>query len=181
VHEFLSPEHPCLDFVATVAERGTTDLEKLGSPELLTDWLVEAGLLDQVSVGIAELESARTLREAIYECLRNAVDGNHPNPAAIAIINRHAARPTPVTALGPDLSVERSGTVESALATLARDCIQTITSGDRRLRECRDQRCTRIFIDRSRRADRKWCGMKNCGDRAKAAAYRARHSQPSES
>jgi predicted RNA-binding Zn ribbon-like protein len=48
---------------------------------------------------------------------------------------------------------------------------------DRRalLRRCDDPKCTRLFIDRSRGGRRRWCDMKGCGDRAKAAAYRRRH------
>jgi predicted RNA-binding Zn ribbon-like protein len=43
------------------------------------------------------------------------------------------------------------------------------------LSRCADDRCTRPFVDRSRGHRRRWCGMRGCGDRAKAAAYRARH------
>ncbi|WP_350353316.1 CGNR zinc finger domain-containing protein [Microbacterium sp. A8/3-1] len=34
--------------------------------------------------------------------------------------------------------------------------------------------CSRVFIDISRNANRRWCGMRECGDKAKAKAYRAR-------
>jgi predicted RNA-binding Zn ribbon-like protein len=43
-----------------------------------------------------------------------------------------------------------------------------------RLRRCDGARCTRLFVDRSRDGRRRWCEMKGCGDRAKAAAYRQR-------
>lgn len=43
-----------------------------------------------------------------------------------------------------------------------------------RLKECGRTDCTRVYLDRSRGARRAWCGMEECGNRVKAAAYRAR-------
>jgi predicted RNA-binding Zn ribbon-like protein len=42
------------------------------------------------------------------------------------------------------------------------------------LKECGNPECTRIYIDRSRGMCRQWCGMESCGNKIKAAAYRAR-------
>nr|WP_281353719.1 CGNR zinc finger domain-containing protein [Phytoactinopolyspora mesophila] len=42
------------------------------------------------------------------------------------------------------------------------------------LKECGRAGCTRVYLDRSRGARRTWCGMDECGNRVKAAAYRAR-------
>ncbi|WP_460494912.1 CGNR zinc finger domain-containing protein [Dactylosporangium cerinum] len=42
------------------------------------------------------------------------------------------------------------------------------------VRECALEECTRLFVDRSRAGNRAWCGMEECGNRVKAAAYRAR-------
>jgi predicted RNA-binding Zn ribbon-like protein len=71
--------------------------------------------------------------------------------------------------------VHRTGNLDAVLAVLARDCLELHDSDDRRvLRWCADEHCTRAFIDRSRGARRRWCGMRGCGDRAKAAAYRRR-------
>ncbi|MGI5425384.1 CGNR zinc finger domain-containing protein [Streptomyces sp. CA-179760] len=43
-----------------------------------------------------------------------------------------------------------------------------------RLKECGRPGCTRVYLDRSRGGRRAWCGMEECGNRVKAAAYRAR-------
>jgi hypothetical protein len=43
--EFIA-DRPVLDFVPTLAERGTTDDEKLRSPADLADWIAEAGIVD---------------------------------------------------------------------------------------------------------------------------------------
>jgi predicted RNA-binding Zn ribbon-like protein len=64
------------------------------------------------------------------------------------------------------------------LVVLAADCLNLFDSADRQaLHWCADPSCTRPFIDRSRGHRRRWCGMKGCGDRAKAAAYRARQRE----
>jgi predicted RNA-binding Zn ribbon-like protein len=76
--------------------------------------------------------------------------------------------------------VTRSGGVEAFVAALACDCLELLGGDDRLLlRRCADERCTRLFLDRSRGRRRRWCDMKGCGDRAKAAAYRRRRRAPS--
>jgi hypothetical protein len=42
------------------------------------------------------------------------------------------------------------------------------------MKECANPECTRIFLDRSRGRRREWCSMDPCGNKIKAAAYRAR-------
>jgi predicted RNA-binding Zn ribbon-like protein len=42
------------------------------------------------------------------------------------------------------------------------------------LRGCSNPRCTRLFVDTSRAGNRRWCGMTECGNAAKVAAFRAR-------
>ena len=42
------------------------------------------------------------------------------------------------------------------------------------MKECGNPECTRVYIDRSRGMRRQWCGMDSCGNKIKAAAYRAR-------
>jgi putative stress-induced transcription regulator len=52
-----------LDFLATIAERGTTDEEKLQTPGDLADWALESGLTTgRPSVSAARLAGAIDLR-----------------------------------------------------------------------------------------------------------------------
>jgi predicted RNA-binding Zn ribbon-like protein len=39
------------------------------------------------------------------------------------------------------------------------------------VRECNSDRCTWLFVDRSRTHRRRWCDMKTCGNRAKARRH----------
>jgi predicted RNA-binding Zn ribbon-like protein len=46
-----------------------------------------------------------------------------------------------------------------------------------RVRRCADQRCPRVFFDSTRNGRRRWCDMATCGNRAKAARFRARERE----
>lgn len=53
-----------------------------------------------------------------------------------------------------------------------------LTSGDAKLvRWCSQPRCRRLYLDRSRRGNRKWCSMKECGNREKARRHYARRKK----
>jgi predicted RNA-binding Zn ribbon-like protein len=166
-----------LDFVATISERGTTDLERLATPRDLADWISTAGLTDRrLALTDTDLAAARTLREAIFGLLSAWTQGGAPSERHRRIVNAAAAKSPPTPALTRSGHVRRSGNVDSALAVLARDTLDIADSPERRLiRWCADASCTRPFVDQSRGQRRRWCGMRGCGDRAKAAAYRDRH------
>jgi predicted RNA-binding Zn ribbon-like protein len=169
-------DRPALDFLATIAERGTTDEEKLRRPQDLAAWVGESRLVDgRVRVSAAQLEHAIALREAMYRLLCALIDGEEPRRADRELINAAARHDGPVPRLAESGTVVRRGTLDAVLAVLARDCIELFDGPDgARLHRCADARCTRLFVDRSRGERRRWCGMRGCGDRAKAAAYRRR-------
>jgi predicted RNA-binding Zn ribbon-like protein len=49
-----------------------------------------------------------------------------------------------------------------------------------RLRVCANPECGWLFLDQSRKRNRRWCSMRECGSRAKARAYyRRRHGETS--
>jgi len=175
--EFIA-DRPVLDFLPTLTERGHTDGELLASPRDLADWAVQAGIVDRPpSVDDAGLQRARELREAMFRLVRALLDGDGTDPADRRLVNAAAARPLPALRLEPD-GVRRTGDTDAVLAVLARDCLELHAGDDRHaLRWCADENCTRPFIDRSRGMRRRWCGMRGCGDRAKAAAYRRRQRQ----
>jgi predicted RNA-binding Zn ribbon-like protein len=45
-------------------------------------------------------------------------------------------------------------------------------------RRCADARGPRVFFDATRNGRRRWCDMATCGNRAKAARFRARERTP---
>jgi predicted RNA-binding Zn ribbon-like protein len=173
--EFIA-DRPVLDFVATLAERDTTDLESLRTRTDLAAWVHQSKIIDdQVTITTNGLEHAKTLRETMFRLLTALIDGTRPHPADRALINAAAAQPRPTPRLSASGTVHRTGDLTAVLAVLAQDCIELFDGPDKdALRWCADSKCTRLFIDRSHGHRRRWCGMKGCGDRAKAAVYRQR-------
>ena len=168
-----------LDFVATVSERGTSDLERLSTPADLADWIEQADLLDRrLPVTHAHLKEAKKLREAIYAIITAWTLEALPTDRHRRIVNAAASISPPTATLTRDGHVVRDGSFGSVLALLASDAIDLADSPDLALvRWCADPFCTRPFVDRSRGHSRRWCGMRGCGDRAKAAAYRRRQRE----
>jgi predicted RNA-binding Zn ribbon-like protein len=173
--EFIA-DRPALDFVATLAERGTTDVEGLRRPTDLRAWIRQSGLVDDPGrLTEPDLIRAKAAREAMFELLAALINGEPPPAAARRAVNAAAAAPGPRPTLDAKGQVTRSGGLDAALSALAADVLDLHDSPDRQLLHwCADDRCTRPFVDRSRGGRRRWCGMRGCGDRAKAAAYRQR-------
>lgn len=176
-----------LDLAGTVMHRRTDRQDLITAPADLADWIVRAGLLTSApQVDDAGLAAALDLREAIYRSALNTAQGRPPAPADIEVINRAAAPAPPVLALAPatggsdgdadGMGVRREGDLTGALAAAARAAVELLGGHDaRHVKECQADSCTRLYLDLSRRQSRRWCDMSGCGNRAKAAAFRARH------
>ncbi|WP_319942960.1 CGNR zinc finger domain-containing protein [Nocardia aurantia] len=166
-----------LDYAGTVEARTTEYRDRLVTAADLADWLVAAGLLDAVPAGDAEaLRPAVELREAIYRLGVGALHGEPFDPADSALLNEVARGCPPRVELVADGVVRRTGTVDAALAAIARSAIELLGSPDRsRVKQCGRDTCTRLYVDTSRGGSRRWCDMAGCGNRAKSAAFRQRH------
>ena len=175
--EFIAGD-VALDFVATVAERTTTREDQLREPADLAQWLADAGVLDAPPpVTELDLEAARELREAMYEYVVHLTGGPEPSAEVRFILNRHATGGNVALRLDRRWELQRTGDVRSALGVITREAFFLSEDGRRdAIRWCAGPACTRAFIDRSHGRRRRWCGMSGCGDRAKAAAYRARRA-----
>ena len=69
----------CLNFVGTMKHRDSTPEELLTQPELLSDWAVQAGLLDAaIGVTVDDLNAAIDVREAVYRTVIARLDGRRP-------------------------------------------------------------------------------------------------------
>lgn len=174
----------CLAFCATVGERWRRGFERLPHPGHLTCWYTEAGVTSApVTVTSADLQSARALREAIYRTAKAHVAGQPPAAGDERTINRAAAAPPPVPRIRQGallLAAAAPDPAASALSAVARDAISLFATTDvRRLRECASPECGLLFLDTSRPGRRRWCSSNACGGKARAAAYRKRHTQPS--
>lgn len=167
--------HLALDLAGTLRWRRTTPEEVLVDPDTLGSWLLASGAAPgPVRVDAAALSTARTLREAVYRLALDRLENRAYDPDSLAVLNAAAAGPAMEVALTPDGLVRRGG-LDAALGDVARSLITLLTDpAAPPLKECGRAACTRLYLDRSRGARRTWCGMEECGNRVKAAAYRAR-------
>jgi len=170
-----------LDFVGTLNERFSNRVEQLRTPADLGRWLVAAGVLDRApDVRDDDLAGAIALREVLFSVIAREIDGATPRLTETerAMINAAAAVSPPTPALSKDGEVQRNGDVAAGLSAVARDAIGLFDRRDGSvLKWCADDNCTHPFLDNSHGHRRRWCGMAGCGDRAKAAAYRARKAR----
>ncbi|MFC4122990.1 CGNR zinc finger domain-containing protein [Nonomuraea zeae] len=176
-HVFLCG-NPALDLACTLRARRTAPFETLDAPDRLGAWYVESGLVDALApCEESDLALAVEVREAIYELVTARLAGDGYDAEALSLVNETARRPP----AAPQLTAEGrwvEATPAQALSTVARHAVELLSGPEVPLmKECANPECTKIFIDRSRGGRREWCGMESCGNKVKAAAYRARKKE----
>lgn len=168
---------PFLDLAATLGKRFSERIERLRTAADLSRWLIATELWEREgAVSPSDLEAARRLREAIFDCVLRAVDGRPLPRRDLAIVNAWARRAirSPRLLTSGALAWSRP-TVRHALAELAHDAARTL-GGDlaSRVRKCGRADCSIFFLDDSRSGQRRWCSMASCGNRMKVARFRQR-------
>ncbi|MBV8313725.1 MAG: CGNR zinc finger domain-containing protein [Planctomycetaceae bacterium] len=195
---FFVGEHLALDFLNTTATPQGAQVEWLGDGKDLVDWLEQAGSIEPAAAarirgsgGDALDEVARQARE-FRRWLRGFVTARMGEPlrataAAVAPLNELLARDRSfqrVEVAGRDADdgrrpllrrVRRWESSEELFEPIAEAAADLICHQDFRLiRSCGGSACTLVFLDRTKAHTRRWCSMAVCGNRAKAAAHRAR-------
>jgi predicted RNA-binding Zn ribbon-like protein len=166
-----------LDLAATVTGRlGASPRDLLATPADLDRWLMAAGLA-QTAPGATDgnLVQAQALREALYRLALARAEGRDlPGPDR-ELINGFAALPAAPPWLGEDGRARLFGDARGLLASLAREGVELLGGElSDRVRQCQGPPCAVLFVDTSRKGDRRWCSMAACGNRAKAAGFRKR-------
>jgi predicted RNA-binding Zn ribbon-like protein len=168
---------PALDLAATLVGRlGTTPRDLLATPADLDRWLIAAELADTAPGATdGNLVQARSLREALYRLALSRAEGTALPGGDRELLNAYAALPAALLRLGADGRARLSGDVRGLLAELAREGV-SLLGGDfsDRIRQCEGPPCAVLFVDTSRKGDRRWCSMSACGNKAKAAGFRRR-------
>lgn len=172
--------HYALDLLATLRDRHQDPVECLRRPADLDHWLALAGFVPAVHATLADLERARELRETINRAVRALLRDESPRSADVRTLNARARQPALAPQLTPALELRWTGSVDAALATVARQAVELLSSPDRTLiRECAAApNCSRVYLDRSRARARRWCSMEWCGSSAKMKSYRTRRKTP---
>jgi predicted RNA-binding Zn ribbon-like protein len=185
----------CLDFVNTASERasGAPERDRLTGYADLVGWGERTGALDTATAeGLrrvaaarpeeaeAVLRRAKSLREAIFRVFATSSGGAAPVAADLAELSAAAAeasaaqRLTP-TAHGFDMAWPETEALDRAWWPAATSAVALLVSEDlSRVKECATDNCSWLFLDLSRNRSRRWCSMKDCGNRAKARRHYAR-------
>ena len=180
-----------MDFVNTASGRtGPHPTERLRAYADLVTWAERAGLLgperaDRLRRAAAEhpvragraLEAARTLRDVIHRVFTRtpAADADLEALARAAAAATAARRLEPQPDGGYAFVWPESDELEQILWPVALSAAELLTSKDRaRVKECANDSCRWLFLDRSKNRSRRWCLMRDCGNQAKARRFRAR-------
>lgn len=151
---------------------GVAAWERLHTPVDLDVWIRER-FGAPVAATTADFDAARRLRTAITTLAIAAADDSSPNADAIDAVNLTARLPAPAPQLPGGRLEPEPLTVTAALSSVARDAV-TVLGEPLRLRRCAAEDCGLVFYDTSRPNARRWCSMRNCGNRAKLRAHRNR-------
>lgn len=166
----------CLNFAGTMKHRNTAREERLTEPAVLSEWAVQAGLVDAgIEVSDEDLVTAIEVREAIYRTATARLDDCEPKPADVELLNEQASQPQLTPRLLPDGTTSREGTAPQLLASLAADLLDLIAGPEiDNVKRCAHPNCSLLYVDSSRAKNRHWCGMATCGNKVKVQAFRAR-------
>jgi len=182
--------HPTLDFTNTLSwGAGKPSEERLASYDALVDWvglarlpLVPAELRRIARRRPAEAARAlvrtREMRSLFHRILQAIAWGHRPPRADLASFNRALRR----AVLSLEVQPREFGVgcefrwegqeLERPISILTWLTAELMRSDElRRLRACGNPLCGWLFLDRSRRGNRRWCDMQVCGSRDKARRY----------
>ncbi|MHB8838547.1 MAG: CGNR zinc finger domain-containing protein [Gemmatimonadaceae bacterium] len=186
-----------LDFVNTDEAPRHAQPDALISFDGYLAWLQGAGLVDaarhtalqrraveQPASATAALHEARRIRSALRPLAeRGRQASERVTQAAVLEINRVLGRSTGVRRIEHD---PRDGSFTrvflsagDAFAALVIPVVESaadalVTGELTRVRRCAaEPPCPRVFLDTSRSGRRRWCDMRTCGNRAKAARHRS--------
>jgi predicted RNA-binding Zn ribbon-like protein len=177
--------HVALDFVNTAEERGHPDAsDALGAPADLRLWGQRYGLISAQAAGDdedrAEFDRAIEARELLYALFLARRAGQPAAEIQVARLTELGAAAYRAGHLQPNddgrisWSWDRSelATIRHIAVTGAIDLLQAEPSA--RLKQCPGDQCGWFFLDTTKRGNRRWCSMAECGQEAKDEQRRAR-------
>lgn len=169
----------CGDYISWCHQAG------LLGPEVARAFLVRA---DRSPAEAAEaLNAAKTLREVIFRIFEAVVKEQPPRQSDVAAVNaglagalgQHriaASKDRPgfgwEWAIREGEFADLSGPIAHAAATLLTD-----EKSLAQVRMCGGDNCGWLFLDSSKNHSRRWCDMRDCGNRAKIRRHRLKQQQ----
>ncbi len=195
----LVAERLWLDYVNTDDVRRGARVDLVRDFESLVRWMEVSGVFDgeraslmrrrahqQPAGAAAALVDARRVRIALRSLAERGNSSEMVRNDALSEINRVLGRSAVTRRLEwrADGSFTRAFVpVGDAFAGLMIPIVESVADalihGELpRVRRCGDPRCPHVFYDSTRNGRRRWCDMSTCGNRAKAARFRAKEGSP---
>ena len=156
-------------------------IEHLDAPQALAAFLHDHGMHPSRRPAEADVEEVRVLRERLRRVFEAASPGE-----ATAILNElldearahpqlaaHDGEPLHIHYAPTDAPIARHLAATAAMGL----AVAMAEGGFERLGVCAWERCRDVFVDVSRNRSRRYCDPAVCGNRATAAAYRARRKE----
>ncbi|MFG2429249.1 CGNR zinc finger domain-containing protein [Streptomyces sp. NPDC048590] len=153
-------------------------VERIATPERLTEWLTRVDLAPARTVTDDDLPRAHELRETLRALALASVDEEPPPAGAAADLTAFLSEhDTPARlSAGTRLHREPPVTAAEALARIARQAVEQLTTADRlALKVCPEDDCRGVFVDPVGR--RRWCPSPACASRGRVRALRARRAE----
>ncbi|MBI1744137.1 ABATE domain-containing protein [Candidatus Acetothermia bacterium] len=188
----------CLDFANTAGSHASDHpSEHLPNYMALVAWGLQANAIDEREakrlVREAEhrpreattvLARARALREVIYRIFSAIAANESPNETDLKSLNAALAQTfgrLRIVLTKDGFSWAWAGdedALDRMLWPVVRSAAELLVSEELNLvRECANDTCGWLFLDRSKNHSRRWCDMKDCGNVAKARRYYQRHKK----
>jgi predicted RNA-binding Zn ribbon-like protein len=182
----------CLDFVNTVHCYGYKDPgEYLNTYHDLVAWSRHVGTITdneakklsrRAASNPAEAKSvyqrAIKLREVIYRIFTIGIEGQFPTREDLAVFNDYLAKAmmqSRIVKTQVGFFWNMAGNKEKLdciLCPVIRSAADLLVSDELgRVKKCADPVCGWLFLDISRNRSRRWCDMRDCGNRAKASRF----------
>jgi predicted RNA-binding Zn ribbon-like protein len=182
----------CLDFVNTASQRRLGPFsDKVGEYQDLLDWAVAAEQLSEAEATLlrkkaatdpeeaeAVVDRGRALREAIYRVFTARNAGEVLPIDDLELISEENARASANRVLTPvgfgscTFEWRTHDALDMPLWPVAVSAVTLASSSDaERVKECGGENCNWLFLDTSKNRSRRWCDMKECGNREKARRH----------
>lgn len=174
-----------LDFVNTVGNRLSTPRDYLSDVVEFRRWARLAGFLGNQTppwVTDPQLSLVRRVREELHALFYRLATGHGLSRRALGEFNCRLSRVAEKRQLC--LTKESLDWVwktsrddpDRVLAPILLSAANLLVSQSSSLiRQCEDENCGWLFLDRSKAGTRRWCSMGDCGNRAKARRYYNTH------
>ena len=165
--------HLCLDLLNTVAWRldGERRIDRIADPLAVSTWLSATGL--QQSKDVQRIVAAR---ETAYCVLQPIAIGEEPEAYDVEALRKLMVDAITRAELASVSPLEWHA--DDPAIALALAVWRLLEDEDlSRLRQCQDDACGWLFLDRSKNGSRRWCSSADCGNRARAKRhYQRLHS-----